>query len=89
MTVDFKALLERERDTVITFEVTRGSFDIPADLLEAAIDDEAADYELRVLFARSLPEQVPGSVLNTSRRLNKDGTATIMWRRIITHVHEV
>lgn len=92
MTVDFRRVLDEQRarealhddeaDIVITFEVTRGSFTIPAAMLE----DDADEWELRRLFARSLPDHDDRAVLNTSRQAHKDGSATVTWRRVVTHV---
>lgn len=72
-----------EHDLVATFEVTRGSFTIPADMLEA--DDWESEHELRRLFARSLPERREGQTLETTRRVLKDGSAVVTWRRIVVH----
>lgn len=84
--VDFGKLLaeEREPDLVITFEVTRGSFTVPAEVMSAATEGD--DWGLRRLFAIHLPDRHEGSVLSTSRQAHKDGSATITWRCIVTHV---
>lgn len=70
-------LVPLEHDLVTTFEVTRGSFEIPADVLG---DDD--DLELRRLFARSLPERGPAIVITTKTTVRKDGGATVTWRRV-------
>lgn len=64
---------------VITFEVTRGSFTIPAELLA-----DPDDYELRRLFARSLPSRAPGVTVETTRRALRGCGAIVTWRRIVT-----
>lgn len=76
------ALTPLEHDLIATFEVTRGSFTIPAALLAKDVDP----LELARLFARSLPDRDPRAVLFTSQRVHKDGSATVTWRRVITHV---
>lgn len=78
-----RVLTPLEHDLVATFEVTRGSFEIPAALLEA--DDWESELELRRLFARSLPERRDGQTLETTRHVRKDGSALVRWRRIIVH----
>lgn len=78
-----RVLTPLEHDLVATFEVTRGSFTIPAALLEA--DDWETERELARLFARSLPDRVPGQTLETTRRVLKDGSAVVTWRRIVVH----
>lgn len=76
-----RVLTPLEHDLVATFEVTRGSFTIPAALLA----DDADEYELRVLFARSLPDRVPGQTLDTTRHVLKDGSVIVRWRRVVVH----
>lgn len=78
-------MVEAEPDTVITFETTRGSFEIPARLLADDVD-YLEEFELRRLFATHLPKPEPGVVVTTSRVANRDGSATVRWRRIVTHV---
>lgn len=73
-----------EHDLVATFEVTRGSFTIPADLLAA--DEWETERELARLFARNLPDRAPGQTLETTRRVLKDGSAVVTWRRILVRV---
>lgn len=77
-----RLLTPLEHDLVATFEVTRGTFTIPAALLE----DDADEYELRRLFARSLPDYDERATLNTSRRVLKSGDAVVSWRRIVVNV---
>lgn len=76
-----RELVPLEHALVSTFEVTRGTFTIPAELIEAA--ELGDDYELRRLFARSLPDAAPNATVSTSRKLNRDGSATVTWRRIL------
>src|SRR5690606_18942218 len=73
-----RVLTPLEHDLIATFHITRGPFTIPAALPE----DDADEHELRVLFARSLPDRVPGATLDTQRRVLKDGSAVVAWRRI-------
>lgn len=80
-------LVPLEHDLVTTFAVTRGSFTIPAEVLDAA--DLGDDYELRRLFARSLPDRTPHDVLETTRRVLKDGSAHVTWRRIVIRTRRV
>lgn len=70
-----------EHDLVATFHVTRGTFTIPAALLDEDAGPEV-EHELRVLFAKSLPDRAPGVTLETTRRVLKDGSAIVTWRRI-------
>lgn len=71
-----------EHDQVATFEVTRGTFTTPASMLRDA--EAGDDYELRRFFARSLPDQ--DAVLNTTRQVHRDGSATVTWRQVVTHM---
>lgn len=73
-----------EPDLVATFQVTRGTFTVPARLLA----DDADDWELRRLFARNLPEHDERAVLNVTRHAAKDGSAVVSWRRIVTHYRQ-
>lgn len=70
-----------EPDLVATFTVTRGSFTIPT----AMLAEDADDWELRRLFARSLPEVAPSDVLSTTRAMLKGGDVVVLWRRIVTN----
>lgn len=77
--------LEPDYDTVITFETTRGSFEVPARLLADDLD-YLEDFELRRLFAIHLPDRAPGVLVTTSKVVHRGGGATITWRRTVTHV---
>ena len=74
-----------EHDLVTRFEVRRGSFTIPAEVLAEA--DLGDDYRLRRAFAIGLPEVParPRGVLNTTRRVQRDGSAFVSWRLILIH----
>lgn len=68
-----------EHNIAVTFETTRGEFVVPAALLA----DDGDAHELRRLFARSLPERDDDATVTTTRRYLKDGSALVMWRRIV------
>ncbi len=77
-----RVLVPLDYATVSTFEVTRGSFTIPA----AMLAEDADPVELARLFARALPDRDPSNVLVTTHRVQRDGSALVTWRRIVTHM---
>jgi hypothetical protein len=66
-----------ERDRVVTFETTRGSFVIPADVLERA-EVTGDDFEIRRAFAIHLPF----GAKTYRREKTTDGGTRIYWRAI-------
>jgi len=72
-----------EVEAIITFETTRGTIHLSAEMIDEA---EFDDYPLRRHIAMHLPEQREGDVLKTQRRANRDGSATVTWHRIRTTV---
>jgi hypothetical protein len=71
-----------ERDLVATFEVTRGSFIVPADLL----GDEEREHELAILIARNLPERDPRGTLTTRWTRQRGGGAVVSWMLVYTRI---